>query len=203
MLSDAARKDVLEAMGVVPMVLRTRSPQPPSGTPKPVATPPRIVVESPRPVPREAPKVVAPAPKPKAEPKPAVHLAVVQAEDWLIMAQLPEWAGGMLEANGRNFLRDVSLYLPGQAQIGEVLALDAVNHTQYGNEALVGLARGRLTRAVKQGVRRALLLTDWAAIATGVPDSMALYSGPGLETLFNQPDAKKALWTTLVKMNSN
>ena len=195
---------MLEAMGVVPMVLRSRAaPEPPKQVPQPselVVSAPKITLEV-ADKPKAAPVAVKPAAVPT--PKPAIHLAVVAHQDWLVMAQLPSWTGGLLEANCKSFLRDLCIYLQANPSANEVLTLDSQNHTQYGEQALVGLVKGRLTRASKQGVRRVLLLADLPAISAGIPESMALYTAGSLEQLFAQPDAKKALWTTLVKMNSN
>ena len=206
------RRDVLQAMGIEPMVLRSRAPvvlqptsEPPSSTSAPVAS---VPVFEPKPAP---PKIEV---QPQAEPQPQVpkaveavvpawptlHFAVVQAGDVLLVAQLPAWARGLIEANCGGFLKDLLVYLPSGGKPEEVMGLPKqVTPTA---EDYQGMLTGRLMRAGVQGAKRLLLLSDHDELEMAVPPQWALYKAPSLTKIMDDAEHKQALWATVQTLRS-
>lgn len=206
-MDPATRLEVLQVIGIEPMVLRSRGPAPkavPAASPKPtvqapsaapvaLAKPPKIELPS-------TPEPVAEAPKPKpVEVFPTLHFAAVSAGDLMLLIQLPSWAQGLVEQNCRSFLRDLSLHLPQPGTPDEVLSLPKSSTPSL--EMYQGLLQGRLMRAQAQGLKRLLLLSDHSELATVVPSDWAVYQAPGLNSVMESAEHKKALWKTLQSLS--
>jgi len=196
------RREVLLTMGIEPMVLRSRAkpiikpavasvPAQPTEVSMPAVVVPKITLDEPTSTP--APPVKSP--QPVAEAWPVMHFAVIQASDLLVVAQLPSWAQGMIEANCGGFFKDLSVYLPSAGAAEEVLGLP--KQVSPSAQDYQGLLKGRLMRASMQGVSRLLLLSDHDELLDAVPKEWALYRSPGLNKIMDQAEHKQALWATL------
>ena len=211
MSTQQLKREALEAMGIAPMVLRTRPVMPPTDAPAlvesaPTPAPAAAVVPE---APFEPPKIeLAPEPKPVTPPPsapavvdefPVLNFAVLHFGDLMVVAQLPQWAQGLIEASCRGFFRDLSLHLPAPTEPEETLALP--KHQTPTVEDYRDLIQGRLMRAAAQGTRRLLLLCDHQdPLTPAVPQDWALYSGPGLNSLMESAEHKRALWSTLQRL---
>ena len=200
-------------MGVVPVVLRSRgepvkkapvaTPAPNVASAQPTPEAP-IQVQAPEPV--AVPKIAVAVEPPKAAPAPTpvqAHLvwnfAVLCFGDLLLLAQLPSWTQGLIEATCKGFFKDLSLYLPEQTAPDETLALP--KHQTPSAQDYQDLIQGRLLRAQGQGVKRLLvLMDDDQTISAAVPQAWALYRGPGLQQLMESPQHKQALWSTVQRL---
>lgn len=210
-MDQATRLDILQAMGIEPMVLRSRGPAP---KPVPAAAPgqPEALVTDPAPAPQilnlappkielpsdpePAPKIETPSP---VETFPTLHFAALSAGDLILLVQLPSWAQGMVEQNCRGFLRDLCWLLPGAGTPDEVLSLPKSSTPSL--EMYQGLLQGRLMRAQAQGAKRLLLMSDHPELASVVPGEWALYQAPGLNSLMESAQHKQALWKTLQSLS--